>query len=145
MSTLINKCPSCRTDLEISVLRCPDCGLELKNNFELSAFDRLSEEKTAFLMAFLRNRGNLRNLQSELGISYPLAKKRLDELLIALGIANGEPEHTELEEIDVSNILVDHNSTKASEIIKSKLVEAGFEPLPAWQDAVSRYLMEAEL
>ena len=125
MSTLINKCPSCRTDLEISVLRCPDCGLELKNNFELSVFDRLSEEKTAFLMAFLRNRGNLKNLQSELRISYPLAKKKLDELLIALGIANEEPEHAEPDEIDVNNILVDHNSTKASEIIKSKLVESG--------------------
>ena len=32
-----------------------------------------------------------------------------------------------------------------SRLDKSKLVEAGFEPLPAWQDAVSRYLMEAEL
>ena len=98
MSTLINKCPSCLTDLEISVLRCPECGLELKNNFELSAFDRLNEEKAAFLMAFLRNRGNLKNLQSELQISYPLAKKKLNELLIALGITNKEPEDDEPED-----------------------------------------------
>ena len=125
MSIMINKCPSCHTDLEISVLRCPECGLELKNNFELSAFDRLNEEKAAFLMAFLRNRGNLKNLQSELQISYPLAKKKLNELLIALGITNKEPEDDEPEEIDVSSILVDHNSKKASEIIKSKLVDAG--------------------
>ena len=95
MSTLISKCPSCRADLEISVLRCPECGLELKNNFELSAFDRLSSEKAAFLLAFLRNRGNLKNLQSEMQISYPLAKKKLDELLIDLGIADEEPEHAE--------------------------------------------------
>lgn len=31
-----------------------------------------------------------------------------------------------------------------SRLDKSKLVEAGFEPLPTWQDAVSRYLKEAE-
>lgn len=32
-----------------------------------------------------------------------------------------------------------------SRLSKSKLVEAGFKPLPTWQDAVSRYLKEAEL
>ena len=32
-----------------------------------------------------------------------------------------------------------------SRLDKSKLVEAGFEPLPTWQDAVSRYLKEAQL
>ena len=32
-----------------------------------------------------------------------------------------------------------------SRLDKSKLVEAGFEPLPTWQDAVRRYLKEAKL
>ena len=32
-----------------------------------------------------------------------------------------------------------------SRLDKSKLVKAGFEPLPTWQDAVSRYLKEAQL
>lgn len=32
-----------------------------------------------------------------------------------------------------------------SRLDKSKLVEAGFNPLPTWQDAVSRYLKEAQL
>ena len=32
-----------------------------------------------------------------------------------------------------------------SRLDKSKLVEAGFKPLPTWQDAVSRYLKEAQL
>ena len=32
-----------------------------------------------------------------------------------------------------------------SRLEKSKLVEAGFKPLPTWQDAVSRYLKEAQL
>ena len=87
MSKLINKCPACHKDMEITVLRCPDCGLELRNRFELSAFDLLDDEKKDFLTAFLKNRGNLKNVQSELQISYPTAKKRLDDLLSALGIA----------------------------------------------------------
>lgn len=32
-----------------------------------------------------------------------------------------------------------------SRLDKSKLIEAGFQPLPIWQDAVSRYLREAQL
>lgn len=32
-----------------------------------------------------------------------------------------------------------------SRLDKSKLIEAGFQPLPNWKDAVSRYLAEAEL
>ena len=32
-----------------------------------------------------------------------------------------------------------------SRLDKTKLVEAGFEPLPVWQDAVRRYLQEAQL
>ena len=32
-----------------------------------------------------------------------------------------------------------------SRLDKSKLVEAGFQPLPDWKDAISRYLKEAEL
>ncbi len=125
MSMLINKCPSCHADLEISILRCPECGLELRNNFELSLFDRLSKEHAAFLMAFLRNRGNFKRLQNELQISYPLAKKKLDELLSALEIERDEAATAVPEEIDLSGIAVDSGSTKASEIVKAKLVDAG--------------------
>ena len=82
MSKLITKCPSCQHDLEIAVLHCPACGLELRNDFELSAFEKLSREQNQFLMTFLKNRGNLKNLQNELQISYPLSKKKLDELLL---------------------------------------------------------------
>jgi hypothetical protein len=32
-----------------------------------------------------------------------------------------------------------------SRLEKSKLIEAGFKPLPDWQDAVARYLREADL
>lgn len=32
-----------------------------------------------------------------------------------------------------------------SRLDKNKLIENGFKPLPTWQDAVSRYLKEAQL
>ena len=124
MKKLISKCPCCDKTLRITTLHCPECGMEMKNDFELSAFDRLSNEQYAFLVSFLQQRGNLKNVQSELGLSYPAAKKKLDELLIALKLGNGEETH-EKEEIDMRNIVVNHHSTDPSEIIKAKLLTCG--------------------
>ncbi len=97
----------------------------MKNDFEMSRFDKLSDEQADFLTAFLRNRGNLKNLQAELQISYPYAKKKLDDVLAALGIAAEEQDADDLRTVDISNVSVDRSSMKASEIIKAKLVEAG--------------------
>ena len=122
---LITKCPGCKNTLQISALHCPECGLELRNDFELSAFDLLNDDQYSFLMSFLRNRGNLKSLQAELSISYPSAKNRLDDLLTALGIESEAQQDIEPEKIDVSKITVDRSSLKASEIIKAKLIDSG--------------------
>ena len=124
MKKLISKCPCCDKTLRITTLQCPECGMEMKNDFELSVFDRLNNEQYMFLVAFLQQRGNLKNVQSELGVSYPTAKKKLDDLLVALELASAEEEAL-LGEIDMSNLVVNHNSTDASEIIKSKLMACG--------------------
>ena len=126
MKTLLSKCPSCHGSLYISSLRCPDCGMELNNTFELSSFDELSSEQYSFLLSFLRCRGNLKGLQKELQISYPTAKKKLDDLLITLGLMEKSEESIQMrEEVDMSNWATDGNSAKASEIIQHKLKESG--------------------
>lgn len=123
MAKMISKCPGCNGTLLITTLQCPDCGMELKNDFEMSVFDTLSGEEYAFLMAFLRQRGNLKNVQSELEISYPTAKKKLDELLARLRLA--EPEQEEIEMPSITKLTADRNSTRPSEIIKAKLLDNG--------------------
>ena len=125
MNKLISKCPCCSSTLNITSLQCPDCGVELRNTFEQSAFDRLGSDQMNFLLSFLRYRGNLKSLQEEMGISYPTAKKRLDELLIALEIAPEETSIAKQEVFDMSNISMDRNSNRASEIIKAKLMDNG--------------------
>lgn len=124
MKRLISKCPGCQGSLRISTLQCPDCGMELKSDFELSVFDQLDSEQYEFLLAFLKGRGSLKEVQSDLQMSYPTVKKKLDELLIALNI-NKAAEKDNLKEIDVSNLHVDHTSRQASEIIKAKIKENG--------------------
>lgn len=125
MKRLITKCPNCHENLKVTSLKCPECGLELRNDFEMSIFDQLSEEQYAYLISFLKNKGNLKNLQNELQLSYPSAKKRLDELLAALGLGSAADSACENAEVDVSNLDIDEKSVKASEIIKAKLKEAG--------------------
>ena len=125
MKRLISECPVCHGKLRVASLKCPDCGLELRNEFETSLFDQLSSEQFSFLMCFLENRGSLKGVQDELQISYPLAKKKLEELLAALGMKNTEEQKQIPEEIDLSMMEIEQNSVKASEIVKAKLKEAG--------------------
>ena len=124
MSKLISTCPCCNGTLNITSLQCPDCGVELRNTFELGVFDRLNKEQMDFLISFLKYRGSLKSLQEDRGISYPTAKKRLEELLAALEISQ-EDDTKEWEGLDVSSISVNKNSNLASEIIKNKLMDNG--------------------
>ena len=59
-------------------------------------------------------------------MSYPTAKRRLDEILIALDLYEEEDTNiAEREEIDMRNWFTDRTSNRASEIIKTKLKENG--------------------
>lgn len=124
MNRLVSKCPACHGCLQVTTLQCPDCGMELKNTFEIGAFDRLDTGKYEFLITFLKNRGNMKGVQSDLNISYPAAKKKLDELLEALNMSD-VPQVEEEKEVDISRLVVDYSSSEASEIIKAKLKECG--------------------
>ena len=85
-NSILTKCPTCNEKLYISSLKCQKCGLELKNDFEISKYDLLDKEQLNFLETFLACEGNLKELQNRMNISYPLAKKKLFELLAALQI-----------------------------------------------------------
>lgn len=124
MKKMISQCPCCNGKLYIATLQCPDCGMELKNTFQMSLFEALSDQEFSFLVAFLQHRGNLKNVQNELNISYPTAKKKLDELLARLELTEGTDNEID-EEIDMTNLFADRKSTKPSEIVKAKLLDNG--------------------
>jgi hypothetical protein len=46
---------------------------------------RLPEDLYQFLLVFVKNRGVIRDVEKELGISYPTVRSRLDAVLAALG------------------------------------------------------------
>ena len=86
MANILSKCPACGDDLKVSTIKCCGCGLEIKNDFELTPFDRLNAEQYTFLVEFLKSQGNLKSVQNTLGLSYPTAKKKLSQLLTSLGL-----------------------------------------------------------
>jgi hypothetical protein len=77
-------------------LQCTSCGTAVEGHFELSKFNRLDPEQLAFLELFLRARGNIKEVERELGLSYPTVRARLDALLATLGYAVGPDRKAEL-------------------------------------------------
>jgi hypothetical protein len=86
---VISTCPVCEGELAITRLHCRSCGTALEGEFGVGRFGRLSREQLALLESFLRSRGNLKDLERELGISYPTVRGRVESLLRALGLADG--------------------------------------------------------
>jgi len=110
-----SQCPVCDSPLSITELRCQSCGTTLRGEFPLSrcAFCNLPAEQLKFLELFIRCRGNLRELERTLGLSYPTVRARLDVLLASLGYtAEASPDAAEqrreiLEALDAGSVTFD--------------------------------------
>jgi hypothetical protein len=82
---VISTCPVCSNELSVTRLHCQSCGTTLEGEFSVGRFGRLTREQLALLESFLRSRGNLRDMERELGISYPTVRSRVEALVRALG------------------------------------------------------------
>ncbi|HJP71080.1 MAG TPA: DUF2089 domain-containing protein [Candidatus Limnocylindria bacterium] len=87
---VIATCPVCAGELTITRLHCRTCGTALEGEFGVGRFGRLDREQMSLLESFLRSRGNLKEMERELGISYPTVRGRVDALVRALGLGDGE-------------------------------------------------------
>ena len=82
---VVGTCPVCGAELEITEIQCPSCHTKLSGHFDLCNFCKLPKEQRAFAEVFIKNRGNIRDVERELGISYPTVRSRLEALIRALG------------------------------------------------------------
>src|SRR5579871_178276 len=91
--TLPVQCPACAGGLTITKLQCATCGTEVAGNFPLSRLVSVREPHASLLELFLRVRGNVKEMERELGLSYPTVRARLEEALAAAGLdrAAGKP------------------------------------------------------
>jgi hypothetical protein len=93
---VISTCPVCSNELAVTRLHCRSCGTTLEGDFSVGRFGRLSRDQMTLLESFLRSRGNLRDMERELGISYPTVRSRVEALVRALGFGpRGDDDDTD--------------------------------------------------
>ena len=79
-------CPVCGHELAVTRLGCVDCGTEISGLFSSCRYCALTESDLEMLRVFLVSRGNMKELERFLGVSYPTARQRFTELLGRLGM-----------------------------------------------------------
>jgi hypothetical protein len=88
---VISTCPVCESQLHVTRLHCNTCGTTIEGEFNVGRFAHLGRDQMLLLEGFLRSRGNLRELERELNVSYPTIRGRVESLLRALGLTDGSP------------------------------------------------------
>lgn len=85
MPDVIGRCPFCGDELQVTRIACPSCHSAIEGTFTLGRFQRLSPEQLSFLEVFIKNRGVIRNVEADLGKSYPTIRNMLDDVIRNLG------------------------------------------------------------
>jgi len=99
---LISVCPVCGKQLKITKLQCIHCHTTIENEFELSNFAALSKEQLKFIETFLKCRGNIKEVEKELGVSYPTVRGKLDDIISSLGYSTTK----KVEKIDRKKVIL---------------------------------------
>ncbi len=90
MPEVTGRCPVCGEEMRVTRLRCVGCDSELHGSFTLGKFFTLKPEQLRFVEVFVKNEGKIKDVEAELGISYPTVRARLREVIRALGYEVGE-------------------------------------------------------
>lgn len=84
MRKVLEQCPSCGGNVEVTRISCTRCETEVTGRFDLCRFCRLPPESVQFLEVFIKNRGNVKEMERELGVSYWTIRSRLDDIIATL-------------------------------------------------------------
>jgi len=120
--TAPTNCPVCGGEYEITQLTCKKCKSELGGHFSGCDFCNLSDDDAFFVLTFLKSRGNIKDVEKELGISYPTVRGRLDTVIKRLGLkASVSPQDIKEERTNIFEQLENGEITadQAAEMLKS--------------------------
>ncbi len=84
---ILTQCPVCNSKLTVTKLTCKKCNTVIENDFELSKFSYLTMDQLNFAEVFIKCRGNIKDVERELGISYPTVRSKIEDLIVSLGYA----------------------------------------------------------
>lgn len=114
------QCPICSNELKITRLGCLKCKTILEGEFTGCKFCKLPNEQLEFIEVFIKCRGNIKDVEKELGISYPTVRNRLEGVLLALGYSvEKSAEYTE--DSKISQNVMEKRQAILSSLEKGKL------------------------
>ncbi|HVF99798.1 MAG TPA: DUF2089 domain-containing protein [Chloroflexia bacterium] len=96
MNPLPGRCPVCANTLTVTRLQCGHCGTGIDGAFGLGRLQALTAEQVQFVETFMKCKGKIKDVEGELGISYPTVVARLNEVVRAMGF--------EVDEGDLSDV-----------------------------------------
>lgn len=82
---VLGKCPICGDELFVSKLSCHNCHTHIEGDFSLCKFCKLTDEQKQFIEIFIKSRGNIKEIEKEMGISYPTVRGKLENIIEELG------------------------------------------------------------
>ena len=107
MRKVLEECPTCGAELTITSLHCRSCHTRIESEYSTCRFCRLSQESLDFIEVFVKNRGNIKEMERELEISYPTVRSRLNAVIKELGY-----------EVEVESSAPDEMAEQRREILK---------------------------
>jgi hypothetical protein len=74
-------CPSCQAQLKVKSLKCEQCQTEVSGSYNLPVLATLSENDQQFITRFVINSGSLKEMATELKLSYPTVRNMLNDVI----------------------------------------------------------------
>ena len=74
-------CPSCQAQLKVKSLKCEQCQTEVSGSYDLPVLATLSENDQQFITRFVINSGSLKEMATELKVSYPTVRNMLNDII----------------------------------------------------------------
>lgn len=113
-------CPVCDTKLNVVKLKCNHCETSIEGEFYLDKFSYLAKEDKNFIEIFIKNRGNIKEIEKEMGISYPTVRRQLDKVISALGYTVPQSEEMAVDKQEILEKLQKGEITAKEALVKLK-------------------------
>lgn len=115
MIHVLTKCPVCTHQLKAVKLHCQSCGTQIENTFDFPKIMHLTKEQLEFVEVFIKSRGNIKDVEKELNLSYPTVRAKLDQVIEALsdGKAAATPSASSIDSLEKKKKIADSGQRQA--------------------------------
>lgn len=122
MINVLTKCPVCAHQLKAVKLHCQSCGTQIENTFDFPKLLQLSKEQLEFVEVFILSRGNIKDVEKTLNISYPTVRAKLDQVIEV--ISDGKDSSTQATAADKKKRISNTEKQQLLDLLESGEITA---------------------